>query len=59
MNCPVCNVEFTTPYIREAWRNAAPVWCPKGHKLDWVPPIALKSLDEQVEALERMFQCGS
>ena len=55
MKCPICHIEFDTPYIREAWRTAAPVWCPKGHKLEFVPPVVNRSVQEQVETLERMF----
>jgi hypothetical protein len=55
MNCPVCNVEFSTPYTREAWEQGLSVWCPRGHKLDFVPPASLQPVEEQVEELERMF----
>jgi hypothetical protein len=55
MNCPTCNVEFDSPYIREAWRKGKPVWCPQGHRLEFVPPLAARPVEEQVEALERMF----
>jgi len=55
MNCPVCNVEFSTPYTREALEQGLSVWCPRGHKLNFVPPASLQPVEEQVEELERMF----
>jgi hypothetical protein len=55
MTCPVCQIEFSTPYVREAWRTNAPVYCPKGHKLEFHIPLTLKPAEEQIEALERMF----
>jgi hypothetical protein len=55
LTCPVCNVEFSTPYIREAWERGLSVWCPKGHVLEFVPLEAGNPADEQVEELERMF----
>ena len=55
MTCPVCNVEFSTSYTREAWDQGLSVWCPKGHKLDFVPPQTLQPVEDQVEELERMF----
>ena len=55
MTCPVCNVEFSTPYTREAWDQGLSVWCPKGHKLDFVPTQTLQPVEDQVEELERML----
>lgn len=55
MTCPVCDVEFSTPYVREAWRLCESLYCPRGHRLDFVPPLVTKPAEEQVEELERML----
>lgn len=56
MRCPICEVEFSSPYLAKAAKSGESFWCPRGCKLSFVPAVTLElSTAEQVVALEDLF----
>ena len=55
LTCPVCDTEFSSPILEECQRLGKLIFCPRGHKIKFLPVQSRHPVEVQVAILERLY----